>query len=61
MSYVSGVVALDGLVYVVGGNNLAPVEVYNPCTNQWTVLSTPILTKRSHTKVVLTDPPQSII
>jgi len=37
-----GVVALDGLLYVVGGrdgiSNLDSVEFYNPITNTWSML-----------------------
>jgi len=38
-----GVVALDGLLYVIGGEdettNLDAVECYNPKTNTWTMVA----------------------
>lgn len=45
MFCITGVVALNGLLYVGGGNDgasdLATMEVYDPSTNTWSMLSTP--------------------
>jgi len=40
-------VALNGLLYVIGGNQSNSVEIYNPKTNSWSMktvsISSPIL------------------
>lgn len=47
-----GVCAVNGLLYVVGGDdgscNLASVEYYNPVTDKWTLLPTNMSTGRSY-------------
>lgn len=47
-----GVCAVNGLLYVVGGDdgscNLASVEYYNPITDKWTLLPTNMSTGRSY-------------
>lgn len=47
-----GVCAVNGLLYVVGGDdgscNLASVEYYNPATDKWTLLPTNMSTGRSY-------------
>lgn len=47
-----GVCAVNGLLYVVGGDdgscNLASVEYYNPGTDRWTLLPTNMSTGRSY-------------
>ncbi|KAK1343124.1 hypothetical protein QTO34_015897 [Cnephaeus nilssonii] len=47
-----GVCAVNGLLYVVGGDdgscNLASVEYYNPTTDKWTVVSSCMSTGRSY-------------
>lgn len=44
--------AVNGLLYVVGGDdgscNLASVEYYNPTTDKWTVVSSCMSTGRSY-------------
>lgn len=56
-----GVVALDGLLYVVGGDdgasNLSSVEIYNPNTNSWSILSTSMNIGRSYAGVAVIDKP----
>lgn len=48
----SGVCAVNGLLYVVGGDdgscNLSTVEYYNPTTDKWTVVSSCMSTGRSY-------------
>ncbi|KAF6094514.1 kelch like family member 2 [Phyllostomus discolor] len=48
----AGVCAVNGLLYVVGGDdgscNLASVEYYNPTTDKWTVVSSCMSTGRSY-------------
>jgi len=55
------VVALDGLLYVVGGDdgasNLPSVEIYNPNTNTWSMLTTSMNIGRSYSGVVVIDKP----
>lgn len=47
-----GVCAVNGLLYVVGGDdgscNLASVEYYNPVTDKWTLLPANMSTGRSY-------------
>lgn len=61
MFYITGVVALDGLLYVIGGNdgasNLASVEIYDPDTNSWSMLSTSMNIVRNYPAVVVIDKP----
>lgn len=49
---VLGVCAVNGLLYVVGGDdgscNLSTVEYYNPTTDKWTVVSSCMSTGRSY-------------
>lgn len=56
-----GVVALNGHLYVVGGDdgtsNLASVEVYNPKTNTWSMLPASMSIGRSYAGVVIIDKP----
>lgn len=61
MFCVTGVVAFDGLLYVVGGANLASVEIYDPSTNTWSISSVSMCTKRSDARaVVIIKPPYFI-
>ncbi|EHB03274.1 Kelch-like protein 3 [Heterocephalus glaber] len=58
-----GVCAVNGLLYVVGGDdgscNLASVEYYNPVTDKWTLLPTNMSTGRSYAgQCVQPRPPQ---
>lgn len=57
----AGVVAMNGLLYVVGGDdgssNLASVEVYNPKTDCWTMLSSCMSIGRSYAGVAIIDKP----
>lgn len=50
--FVLGVSAVNGLLYVIGGDdgscNLATVEYYNPATDKWTVVSSCMSTGRSY-------------
>lgn len=52
VSVLSGVCAVNNLLYVVGGDdgscNLASVEFYNPTTDKWTLLPTCMSTGRSY-------------
>lgn len=56
-----GVVALNGLLYVVGGDDgvssLASVEVYSPRTDTWTTLPTCMGIGRSYAGVAIIDKP----
>lgn len=56
-----GVVALNGLLYVVGGDdgaaNLASVEVYNPKTDTWAMLPSSMGIGRSYAGVAIIDRP----
>jgi len=56
-----GVIALDGLLYVVGGDdgasNLASIEIYNPNTNTWSMLTASMNIGRSYAGVVVIDKP----
>jgi len=58
---VTGVVALNGLLYVVGGDdgtsNLASVEVYNPKTDSWSMLPSSMGIGRSYAGVAIIDKP----
>lgn len=51
-NFSKGVCAVNGLLYVVGGDdgscNLASVEYYNPTTDKWTVVSSCMSTGRSY-------------
>lgn len=53
--------ALNGLLYVVGGDdgssNLASVEVYSPRTDTWTTLPTCMSIGRSYAGVAIIDKP----
>lgn len=57
----SGVVALNDLLYVVGGDdgasNLASVEVYNPKTDTWSLLPSCMGIGRSYAGVAIIDKP----
>lgn len=52
LSFFLGVCAVNGLLYVVGGDdgscNLSTVEYYNPTTDKWTVVSSCMSTGRSY-------------
>lgn len=52
---ISGVCAVNNVLYVVGGDdgscNLASVEFYNPNSDKWTLLSTCMSTGRSYAGV----------
>ena len=56
-----GVVALKGILYVVGGDdgtsNLASVEVYNPKLDTWTLLPSSMGIGRSYAGVAIIDKP----
>lgn len=56
-----GVVSLNGLLYVVGGDdgsaNLASVEVYNPKTDSWSMLPSSMGIGRSYAGVAIIDKP----
>ena len=56
-----GVVAYDGLLYVVGGDdgssNLSSVECYNPKSDTWTMLSSSLNIGRSYAGVSVIDRP----
>jgi len=58
---ISGVVALNGLLYVVGGDdgsaNLSSVEVYNPKSDTWSMLPAAMGTGRSYAGVAIIDKP----
>lgn len=60
-SFFSGVVALNDLLYVVGGDdgasNLASVEVYNPKTDTWSMLPSFMSIGRSYAGVAIIDKP----
>lgn len=62
-AFSSGVVALNGLLYVVGGDdgssNLASVEVYSPRTDTWTTLPSSMGIGRSYAGVAIIDKPQA--
>ena len=57
----TGVVALNSFLYVVGGDdgtsNLASVEVYNPKTDVWTLLPAHMGIGRSYAGVAIIDKP----
>ena len=54
-----GVASVNGLLYVVGGDdgscNLVSVEYYNPRTDSWTLLPTTMSTGRSYAGVAVID------
>lgn len=56
-----GVCAVNGLLYVVGGDdgscNLASVEYYNPVADKWTLLPTNMSTGRSYAGQCAVPPP----
>lgn len=55
----AGVVARDGLLYVVGGDdgqsNLSSVEIYNPKLNSWSFLKQYMSIGRSYAGVCMID------
>lgn len=57
----AGVVALNGMLYVVGGDdgssNLASVEVYNPKSDSWSMLPSSMGIGRSYAGVAIIDKP----
>jgi len=57
----AGVVAHDGLLYVVGGDdgtsNLASVEVYCPDSDSWRILPALMTIGRSYAGVCMIDKP----
>nr|CAD7414256.1 unnamed protein product [Timema cristinae]CAD7418693.1 unnamed protein product [Timema poppensis] len=57
----AGVVAMNGVLYVVGGDdgssNLASVEVYSPKTDSWTMLPSSMSIGRSYAGVCIIDKP----
>lgn len=57
----AGVVANNGLLYVVGGDdgssNLGTVECYDPKSNTWTLLTCSMMTGRSYAGVTVIDRP----
>jgi hypothetical protein len=59
----TGVVALGGYLYVVGGDdgtcNLSSVEVYDPKTDTWKLLSSSLVMGRSYAGVAVIDKPNS--
>ena len=59
--FVIGVVALNGMLYVVGGDdgtsNLASVEVYNPKSDSWSMLPSSMGIGRSYAGVCIIDKP----
>ena len=59
--YLTGVIAVDGLLYVVGGDdgssNLSSVEVYCPKTDAWSMLSSFMTIGRSYAGVAIIDKP----
>ncbi|KAG8128587.1 hypothetical protein E2320_015401 [Naja naja] len=58
---VEGVCSVNGLLYVVGGDdgscNLASVEYYNPVTDKWTLLPSNMSTGRSYAGVAVIHKP----
>ena len=57
----TGVVANNGLLFVIGGDdgssNLGSVEYYNPKTDKWTLLVSSMTTGRSYAGVCVIDKP----
>ena len=55
----TGVAAVNGLLYVVGGDdgssNLASVECYNPRTDNWTLVRSTMTTGRSYSGIATID------
>jgi len=58
---VPGVVAINGLLIIVGGDdgnsNLSSVEVYDPVTDTWTFLNSSMVVGRSYAGVAIIDKP----
>jgi len=56
-----GVVAYEGLLYVVGGDdgssNLSSVEFYNPKSDTWTILTSSLTIGRSYAGLAVIDTP----
>ena len=56
-----GVVANGNKLYVVGGDdgssNLGSVEVYDPSSNKWTLLTSSMMTGRSYAGVTVIERP----
>lgn len=56
-----GVIAVDGLLYVVGGDdgtaNLTSVEVYDPPSNAWTMMAAQISIGRSYAGLAVVEKP----
>lgn len=50
--FVSGVCAIDGLLYVIGGDdgscNLSSVEYYDPAADKWSLIPTNMSNGRSY-------------
>ena len=61
VSSLVGIVSHGGKLYVVGGDdgssNLGSVEVYDPKSNTWTLLSSSMMTGRSYAGVAVIDKP----
>ena len=59
--YLLGVVAQNGLLYVIGGDdgssNLGSVEYYSPRSDTWTMLQHCMTTGRSYAGVCVIDKP----
>lgn len=59
--YVSGVIAHNGILFVIGGDdgssNLGSVEFYNPKNDTWTMLISAMTTGRSYAGVCVIDKP----
>ena len=62
--YGAAVVAQDGLLYVLGGKankrgqkHLSTMEVYDPSTNRWTILSNTMIREKSSMGAALIDKP----
>jgi len=57
-----GVASLNGLLYVVGGDdgssNLHSVEYYNPSSDTWSLISTTMEIGRSYAGVAVIDRPK---
>lgn len=57
----SGVIAVEGFLYVVGGDdgssNLSSVEVYCPKADSWTMLPSFMTIGRSYAGVAIVDKP----
>lgn len=57
----AGVCAINGLLYVIGGDdgscNLSSVEFYNPATDKWSLIPTNMSNGRSYAGVAVIDKP----